>query len=185
MIRIRDLMDEDRDFVLACNRDNVEVLSPMDQDKLEYFRENSEMFRVVTIDDEPAAFLIVLREGLDDYTSENYIWFNGKYQRFLYVDRIVIDEKFRRYGIGKALYEEVFAHARSTDVPVVTAEIDIRPYNEPSLRFHERMGFREVGQQVIRGGQIEVSLQARTDIGRIREVDHESSRSFLDTVSAR
>ena len=60
MIRIRDLMDEDRAFVLACNRDNVEVLSPMDQDKLEYFRENSEMFRVVTIDDEPAAFLIVL-----------------------------------------------------------------------------------------------------------------------------
>lgn len=157
----RVITDADRSFVLECNETNVEVLSPMDEQKLDYFIEKSEMFRVVTVEDEPAAFLIALREGLDDYTSENYIWFSKQYEQFLYVDRIVIDEKFRRNGIGRVLYEEVFEHARSTGVPVVTAEINIRPYNESSLKFHEEMGFREVGQQVIRGGEIEVSLQAR------------------------
>ena len=161
MMQIRRITDEDRPFVLECNRVNVEVLSPMDETRLEYFREKSEMFRVVTIEGKPAAFLIALREGLDDYTSENYIWFTKQYEKFLYVDRVVIDERFRGRGIGRRLYEEVADHARSTDVPVMTAEIDIRPYNEPSLKFHESMGFHEVGQQVIRGGEIEVSLQVR------------------------
>ena len=39
--------------------------------------------------------------------------------------------------------------------------IDIIPYNGPSLKFHEAMGFKEVGQQVIRGGEIKVSLEVR------------------------
>lgn len=160
-VQISDAGSRDRAFVLECNRINVEVLSPMDEAKLDYFREKSELFQVVYAGDEPAAFLIALREGLPDYTSENYIWFSKHYEKFLYVDRIVIDEKFRGRGIGRMLYEGVFGHARRTGVPVVTAEIDIRPYNEPSLKFHEEMGFREVGQQIIRGGEIEVSLQVK------------------------
>lgn len=180
-MKIRDYQKKDEDFVLECNRVNVEVLSPMDAEKLDYFRRVSELFQVVelssgsgvyggdepgesgesAISGEPAAFLIALREGIPDYTSENYIWFSQQYDKFLYVDRIVIDERYRGRGIGRDLYEGVFEHARKTGVPVVTAEIDIRPYNEPSLKFHEEMGFEEVGQQVIRGGEIEVSLQAR------------------------
>ena len=172
-MKIRDYQKKDEEFVLECNRVNVEVLYPMDADKLDYFRRVSELFQVVELSSgsgvyeedeaggEPAAFLIALREGIPDYTSENYIWFSQQYEKFLYVDRIVIDERFRGRGIGRDLYEGVFEHARKTGVPVVTAEIDIRPYNEPSLKFHEEMGFEEVGQQVIRGGEIEVSLQAR------------------------
>ena len=158
---IRDAGMQDADYILNLNEVNVEVLSPMDLDKYRYFLDCSEMFQVAEVNGEPAAFLIALREGIADYTSENYIWFSGRYDRFLYVDRIVIDEKFRGYGLGWRLYEGVFAHAAKAGLSVVTAEIDIEPYNEPSLKFHEAMGFEEVGQQVIRGGEIKVSLQAR------------------------
>ena len=77
------------------------------------------------------------------------------------MDRIVIAEGYRRLGIGSMLYEDVFRRAVETGVPVVTLEVDIIPYNAQSLGFHEAMGFREVGQQVIRGGEIKVSLQAK------------------------
>ena len=160
-ITMRDAGIQDADFILKLNRENVEVLSPMDREKYQYFLDCSEMLQVAEVNGEPAAFLIALREGIADYTSENYIWFSGQYERFLYVDRIVIDEKFRGHGLGHKVYEGVFEHAARTDVPTVTAEIDIEQYNEPSLRFHEAMGFREVGQQVIRGGEIKVSLQMR------------------------
>lgn len=40
------------------------------------------------------------------------------------------------------------------------AEIDTEPYNEVSLKFHEAMGFQEVGTQYVRDGKIKVSLQA-------------------------
>lgn len=159
---IRDVKLEDIAFVMDVNETNVEVLSPMDDAKYLYFMDCSEMFQVAEVEGEPAAFLIALREGLADYTSENYIWFSKQYEKFLYVDRIVIDERFRTMGLGRKLYEGVFRHAEGSEVPVVTAEIDIIPYNEPSLKFHEAMGFEEVGQQVIRGGEIKVSLQART-----------------------
>ena len=158
---IRSAGMQDADYILELNKVNVEVLSPMDLDKYRYFLDCSDMFQVAEVSGEPAAFLIALREGIADYTSENYIWFSGQYDRFLYVDRIVIDEKFRGYGLGRRLYEGVFAQAAKAGVSVVTAEIDIEPYNEPSLKFHEAMGFEEVGQQVIRGGQIKVSLQAK------------------------
>ena len=161
IVKIRDAGIKDADYILNLNEENVEVLSPMDLDKYRYFLDCSDMFQVAEVNGEPAAFLIALREGIADYTSENYIWFSGQYDRFLYVDRIVIDEKFRGYGLGRRLYEGVFAQAAKAGVSVVTAEIDIEPYNEPSLKFHEAMGFEEVGQQVIRGGQIKVSLQAK------------------------
>ena len=157
---LRTIEAKDDSYVLDLNEVNVEVLSPMDEKKLEYFKNTAEMFQVAEVDGEPAAFLIALREGLD-YGSENYIWFSKQYPQFLYVDRIVIDEKFRGMGLGRCIYEGVFEHARQTGVPVVTAEIDTVPYNEPSLKFHEEMGFKEVGEQIIRGGEIQVSLQAR------------------------
>ena len=160
-IKVRDVRPEDMEFVTELNKTNVEVLSPMDGDRFSYFVNCSEMFQIAEVDGTPAAFLIALREGIGDYTSENYIWFSRMYERFLYVDRIVIDEKYRRLGLGRLLYEGVFRHAMQTGVDTVTAEIDTVPYNEGSLKFHESMGFREVGTQVIRGGEVQVSLQAR------------------------
>ena len=160
-VTIRNVEEKDKDFVLELNRINVEVLSPMDEEKFDYFVRVSDMFQVAEVDGEPVAFLIALREGVLDYTSENYIWFSKQYEKFLYVDRIVIDEKARGLGIGRLIYEGVFKQAAQNGVDKVTAEIDIIPYNGPSRKFHEAMGFKEVGQQVIRGGEIKVSLEVR------------------------
>lgn len=158
---IRDIQERDLDFVLRVNRENVEVLSPMDEEKLRFFMEQGELVKVLEVGaGQPTAFFIVLREGVSEYKSENYIWFSNKYEKFLYIDRIVIDAPYRRMGLGREIYEYVFEHAGETGVPVVTAEIDTIPYNEASLKFHEEMGFKEVGEQFIRGGSIKVSLQA-------------------------
>lgn len=161
-LTIRKATEADRDFILALNGTNVEVLSPMDEARFAYFMRVSDLLLVVEADGVPAAFLIALREGIPDYTSENYIWFSKTYERFLYVDRIVIDDAFRGLGIGRRLYEEVYARAKAGGIDTVTAEIDTVPYNETSLKFHEAMGFEEVGEQVIRSGAVKVSLQRHT-----------------------
>lgn len=160
-IVLRDVQEKDLPFILRVNEENVEVLSPMDEAKLRRFMEYADMLQVVEADGEPAAFMIVLREGVDAYDSENYRWFCKHYEKFLYIDRIVIDEPFRSIGIGRTMYEAVFTQAKANGVGSVTAEIDTIPYNEASLKFHDVMGFREVGEQLIRGGTIKVSLQER------------------------
>lgn len=158
-ITVRPAAAEDMDFILRVNEENVEVLSPMDRAKLAKFMDTAAMLSVAEIEGRRAAFIIVLREGLDYYKSENYLWFSRTYPSFLYIDRIVIDAPFRGMGIGRELYSRVFELAAEQGVEHVTAEIDTIPYNEASLSFHRVMGFREVGEQFIRGGTIKVSLQ--------------------------
>ena len=158
-IVIRNARPEDYDFILNVNEVNVEVLSPMPMERMLWLKEMSDMFVVAEVNGELAAFLIAIREG-QPYDSENYVWFSEKYPQFLYIDRIVIDEPFRAAGLGRALYQAVKDRAIETGVKVVTCEVDTIPYNETSLKFHEAMGFREVGEQIIRGGAIKVSLKA-------------------------
>lgn len=164
-IIIRSATENDYPFILRVNEENVEVLSPMDETKLRKFAGFAHRLLVVEVDGEPAAFLIALREGVDSYDSENYRWFCSKYEKFLYIDRIVIDEPYRGIGIGRTLYQSLFDLARESGVPSVTAEIDTIPYNEASLNFHKEMGFREVGEQFVRNNTIKVSLQeAKVDL---------------------
>lgn len=158
-IIIRFAEQKDCSFILRANQENVEVLSPMDLERLLYFTDVAELLLIAEKNGEPVAFLIALREGVDSYDSENYRWFTEKYEKFLYIDRIVIDSPHRKEGVGRLMYQTVFERAEAANVPLVTAEIDTKPYNEESLLFHQKMGFSEVGKQTIRGGSIEVSLQ--------------------------
>lgn len=159
IITIRPAERSDFPFILKLNEENVTVLSPLDGSRLEALYRQSAATRIAVAGGQPAAFFIAFREGAD-YDSENYRWFSGQYPKFLYIDRIVIDRPFRKLGLGRALYQHAFRIAEESGVPVLTAEIDTVPYNETSLRFHEAMGFREVGTQWVRNHSIRVSLQA-------------------------
>ena len=158
-IVIRKAEPKDYGFILNVNEVNVEVLSPMPLERMLWIADMCDMFVVAEVDGVPAAFLMALREG-KDYDSENYVFFSKKYPQFLYIDRIVIDEPFRSDGLGRKLYDAVKERARETGVKVVTCEVDTIPYNEASLKFHDAMGFKEVGEQVVRGGAVRVSLKA-------------------------
>ncbi len=79
-----------------------------------------------------------------EYGSLNYSWFNQRYADFLYVDRIAVSVPHQNQKIGTLLYEYVKRKAREMRVPV-TAEVNIKPPNPGSIRFHERHGFEQVG----------------------------------------
>ena len=87
-------------------------------------------------------------------------WFARRYPRFLYVDRIVVAGSTQARGAGSRLYRELHALAVHDAVPLITCEFDIEPPNPASERFHARLGFREVGRQLLHGGRKTVSLQA-------------------------
>ncbi len=103
-----------------------------------------------------AAFCQVLppRAG---YQSMNYQWFSERYDDFIYLDRVAVAADHRGRGIGSRLYEEV---ERRTRAIWFTLEVNLRPRNDGSLRFHARKGFVEVGQQETDYGAL-VSLMAK------------------------
>ena len=112
-------------------------------------------------DKQVTAFLLSLGMG-KPYQSENYRWFETRGVRHQYIDRIVVSPSAKGTGVGRALYESVFEHARQCGANEVTAEINVRPANPSSMAFHERLGFQRLSEQETKGGSIRVALLARS-----------------------
>lgn len=146
--------------ILALNELLVHYLSPLDISALQALINDAKVCKVALIDDEVVAFVIALCEG-KPYDSVNYRWFSDRYESFLYVDRIVVSPDTHGKGIGKRIYNDLFAIAKLLGVAQITAEINTKPANDVSLKFHQRMGFTEVGRQVIADGKKEVSMQLK------------------------
>ena len=98
---------------------------------------------LVLKENEIVGFIICMREG-STYWSENYQFFTEMLKKFIYVDRVAIDEQHRRAGLGQAIYEDIFAQAISDSLPIAL-EVNTQPANQPSLNFHEKMGFDRIG----------------------------------------
>lgn len=105
----------------------------------------------------PLALLVLVLPGAA-YTSENYAWFEERESQHLYVDRIVVAEAARGRGWGRALYEAATSAARERGLTVLTCEVNLDPPNPGSLRFHHRLGFTRVGEQVTKGGSVRVEM---------------------------
>ena len=155
----RDATSADFPAVLALNEESVHFLSPLTPARLALLHDESAYHRVVAIDGAVAAFLLAFREGAG-YDSPNYRWFAQRFERFLYIDRVVVANAFQGHGLGALLYADLFDFARAGGAARVTCEFDVDPPNEVSRRFHARYGFVEVGGQAVAGGRKTVSLQA-------------------------
>ena len=103
--------------------------------------------------------MLALAEGAD-YTSLNFRWFQERYATFVYIDRVVVRASQRGAGVGHALYVDVESQARKR-APILACEVNLRPPNPRSMAFHERFGFREVGQQDTEEGTKRVRLMAK------------------------
>jgi hypothetical protein len=163
-VKLRPATAADADAILALNQESVAVLSPLSRERLAQLQGEAAIQRVIEDHGAVVAFLLAFREGAA-YDSPNYRWFANRYERFLYVDRVVVASAARGRGAGALLYRDVFEFAATRSVGLVTCEYDVEPPNPASERFHARFGFREVGRQRLDGGKL-VSLQAAQVTGR-------------------
>lgn len=145
--------------ILALNEESVHFLSAMTPARLEQLLSQAAYHRVVHRGGHVAGFLLAFREGCL-YDSPNYRWFVDKYEKFLYIDRVVVSQADQGRGVGRQLYADLFNFARQSGVALVTCEFDTDPPNEQSRRFHGHYGFEEVGAQSVASGKKRVSLQA-------------------------
>ena len=134
--------------ILDLNEQFVDVLAPLSRERLELLDSPASFYRVAI--DEDIVVEFVLAFGSDtQHDSVNFRWFAARYSRFLYVDRVVVSSLCQGGGVGRLLYQDVFAFARRQDYEQVTCEIDADPPNPRSERFHAAFGFREVGSQQV------------------------------------
>ena len=153
---IRDARVDDLRAVYAINEAAIPHVNRISLDRFEHFITDAAYFRVATLDDRLAGYLVAFAPGAP-YDSLNFLWFERHYRDFLYVDRIAVAAHARRRGIASVLYRDFFQFAGSR-TGLVACEVNTRPLNAESLAFHHGFGFREVGTQETDGGAKTVSL---------------------------
>jgi predicted GNAT superfamily acetyltransferase len=144
--------------ILALNDAEVQQTSAMDLARLRTLDALASYHAVAVVDGVVAAFLLAMRDGAP-YANDNYAWFAARFVRFVYVDRIVVGRPFVGRGIGRSLYEDLFAYARGQGIATIACEYNIEPPNPDSRKFHDTFGFKEIGRQWLGDHTKQVSLQ--------------------------
>jgi predicted GNAT superfamily acetyltransferase len=145
------------DALLALNNAHAVELSRLDPDRLS--RLVGEAFLAMRIG-EADAFLLAFDQRAD-YDSPNFQWFRARYDRFVYVDRVVTAPSARGQGVGRRLYGELLARARAAGHDRIVCEVNIDPPNPASDAFHAALGFVEVGTAALPGSGKVVRYLAR------------------------
>ena len=152
-------LESDIDAALELNNLNAPAVGEIDRTQLEFLIEHS-LYSFAIGADTLHAFCITFAPGAP-YTSVNYQWFSQNYSEFVYLDRIVVSEKMRNNSLGAKLYAAVEQRMiKDRCAPILTCEVNLNPPNIGSIRFHNRIGFREVGQQDSKPG-LTVSLLSK------------------------
>ncbi len=156
---IRDAADSDYNRIIYLNACEIQYTSAMDIDRARHLDSLSDYHRVAEVNGHVAAFILAMKDHVP-YVNDNYRWFSERYERFLYIDRIVVDRPYQGLKIGTLLYRDIVDYARKENIPVITCEIMIEPPNKRSLDFHARQGFKEIGIRSVENDSVKYSMQA-------------------------
>lgn len=143
---IRTATHGDLEALLALNKSEVPHVGSIDAARMEHLFREAAYFPILESGGETAGFVICMDQDAD-YDSLNYLWFQERYGRFFYVDRIVVSANFRRQGIAGRLYDACIARAGAEGLEVLALEYNIEPPNPVSAAFHASRGFCEVGRR--------------------------------------
>jgi uncharacterized protein len=142
-LKIRPFQPGDLSHLLRLNNAAVPAVNELTAEELLDLLNSALTCVVAAVEDEPRGFLLCVADGTD-YESRNYRWLSERFSNFAYTDRICVDETLRGQKIGDALYSALFKHLAGSDRSFV-CEVNERPPNPGSLRFHKKLGFKEIG----------------------------------------
>jgi len=98
-------------------------------------------FYLCMLDGNVAGFILAYA----DYNIKDNEWLNKKIQAFetepfVLIKQICVSKKYGGKGIGKKLYEHLFVQTKQS---ICCAVIVVEPLNQPSIIFHEKLGFKK------------------------------------------
>ncbi len=143
-MHVRLLQPADVDACVRLNNAAVPAVSEADDTKMTNLITESLLSLVAEDNGDIVGFCVNFGPAAN-YHSVNYRWFCERFDEFAYLDRIVVAPHAQNCGVGAALYASV--EENIVGAPWLLCEVNLRPLNDGSLRFHQRLGFVEVGRQ--------------------------------------
>ncbi|MEM1146699.1 MAG: GNAT family N-acetyltransferase [Pseudomonadota bacterium] len=160
---IRPFREGDFAALYAANRASVPGVGDETEESLRAWIALSTCLVATDAADIPLGFITVMTVGQPSYDSPNMRWFEAYTARtgraMVYVDRIALMPAARGQGLGETLYRAAFETFASMDE--IGCEVNVLPPNPGSHRFHQRLGFVEVGEATYRPGEKSVRFYTR------------------------
>jgi hypothetical protein len=149
-IIIRSMTASDIEAVWAINQENIPAVGEETVEVLADLLSMSLFSLVVEAEKVVVGFCMILGPQTQ-YQSPNYLYFCERYADFIYLDRVAVTSAFQGLGLGAAMYREVERLSQST---LFALEVNTKPRNEGSLRFHTREGFVMLEEVETRPGKM-------------------------------
>jgi predicted GNAT superfamily acetyltransferase len=160
MIETRAMSPTDAAQVLAINRAGQPGVAALEARELSRLLSPPHEHLVATRGTDVVGYLLAFHRDAP-YEGEEFLAFRRLFSEpYLYVDQVAVGSRARNCGIGRRLYEEISSAALKKQVGLVCCEVNIVPANEPSLAFHQKLGFIPVTRLLTRDAR-QVQLLAR------------------------
>ena len=137
------------DALLALNNAHAVELSLLDAASLE--RMVGEAFAARRVGQADALLITFDQDAA--YDSPNFLWFQDRFERFVYVDRVVTAAAARGRGLAGSLYRDLIDQARAAGHQLIVCEVNSDPPNPGSDAFHAKFGFEPVGEAALPNGK--------------------------------
>src|SRR5262245_12059084 len=103
---VRQATAQDWPEVLRLNNAAPPHVNALTDEQFQWLATHVDYFRVAEHGGKISGFVMAIRDGTG-YWSANYAWFRDRYDRFIYLDRVVVSPDARRLGLGRALYADL------------------------------------------------------------------------------
>ena len=161
-LSVRAARTADVPAILSINKQclpGVSLLSPGDADVM--VRSTERMWVADDVDG-IVGYLISITSG-GHYAGEEYRWFETQFANFLYIDQVAVAPAHRRVGVAAALYNRIAHLVAERGFDRLVCEINLRPPNPGSFRFHASQGFTMLKSlEVSDGRMVALMVKAMT-----------------------
>jgi predicted GNAT superfamily acetyltransferase len=129
--------------ILKINSQSTPGVARLSDDEVAGILDASPCVRVAMTGSQVVGYVIAYPSD-SSYGGEEFTWVRDRYETFLYVDQVAVASGLRGAGLGAQLYRDVEQWARARRIPLLACEVNLRPANPGSLRFHRRHGYHPV-----------------------------------------
>jgi hypothetical protein len=157
---IRAATPGDLSSILEINAQSRPGVARLSDGEVASLLEVAPAVRVATVDSRVVGYVIAYPSDWP-CEGEEFAWFRDHYATFLYVDQVAVASRLRGAGLGAQLYHDVEQWALARRIPLLTCEVNLRPANPGSVRFHKRHGYHPVQDLETRDGR-KALLMAKT-----------------------
>ncbi|WP_410770313.1 GNAT family N-acetyltransferase [Fontibacillus sp. BL9] len=117
-----------------------DLFKPTDNDSLDfaYFKSllDNDTFKVFIVEDEPSGVIAYTLLKVEEAPAIPVF----VARRFLYMNDICVDTRFRGKGVGKRLFEKAIAYAKEAGAE--SLELGVSFFNESAIDFYKALGMK-------------------------------------------